>query len=70
MIWTILWVAWILSFVAIEAVAVFNDKRDDTLSEHFRRWFRVDTGAGRVVWLVVSGVFMAWFVVHIATGIV
>lgn len=67
MIWTILWLLWIAAFAAIEGVAVLNDKRDDTLSEHFRRWFRVDTHRGRTVWIVVSGVFFAWFVAHIVT---
>lgn len=70
MIWTILWIAWILMFAGIELAAVINDVRDDTLSEHFRKWFRTGTKPGRVVWLVVSGVFMAWFIVHIATSLV
>jgi hypothetical protein len=51
-----------------EGVAIFNDKRDDTLSEHFRQWFSTDTKLGRTVWLVVSGGFFAWFVVHIAVA--
>lgn len=65
MIWTYLWVAWGLIFAVIEGVAVANDKKDDTLSEHFRRWFRTDTKHGRTAWLVASGGFMAWFIVHI-----
>lgn len=70
MIWTILWIAWILMFAGIELVAVINDSRGDTLSEHLRKWFCVDTHVGRTVWLIVSGVFFAWFVVHITTGVV
>lgn len=65
--WTTLWLLWIAAFVAIEGRAVLNDERDDTLSEHFRRWFRTDTHRGRTVWLAVSGLFFAWFLVHIAT---
>ena len=66
MIWTILWVRWIAAFVCIELVAISNDAPGDTLSEHFRKWFRTDTKPGRTVWLVVSGIFIAWFLVHIA----
>lgn len=65
--WTILWVLWIAGFFAIEIPAIRNDKRDDTLSEHFRRWFRTDTHRGRTAWLVTSGVFFGWFLIHIAT---
>lgn len=65
-LWTWLWIAWIALFAIIETVAIVNDKDEDTLSEHFRRWFRTDTKRGRTVWLVISGIFMAWFVVHIA----
>lgn len=32
--YTILWVVWILGFLGIEAAALFNKKRGDTLSEH------------------------------------
>jgi hypothetical protein len=65
-LWTWLWIAWAAAFAVIEGVAVTNDRRGDTLSEHLRYWFRVDTHLGRTVWLVVSGVFLAWFVAHIA----
>jgi dolichol kinase len=65
-VWTILWLLWGLAFAVIEGKAVLNDKRDDTLSEHFREWFRTDTKRGRTVWLVVSGLFFAWFTTHIA----
>lgn len=65
-IWTVLWLLWGAAFVGIEGVAVLNDKREDTLSEHFRKWFRTDSHKGRTVWLVVSGLFFAWFTTHIA----
>lgn len=65
-IWTLLWLAWGAMFAVIEGAALVNDKRGDTLSEHFRLWFRTDTKRGRTVWVVVSGVFFAWFAVHIA----
>lgn len=66
-IWTALWIAWGLAFALIEGVALANDTPGDTLSEHLRKWFRTDTHLGRSAWLVASGVFFAWFVVHIAT---
>lgn len=68
MTWTALWVAWGLAFAIIEYAAISNDIEDDTLSEHFRRWFRTDTYLGRTAWLIVSGGFFAWFVVHIAVA--
>lgn len=65
-IWTWLWISWIAAFAVIEGIAIFNDKKDDTLSEHFREWFRTDTKRGRWVWIIISGIFFLWFGVHIA----
>ena len=65
-VWTALWIAWGLMFAVVEAAALVNDKRGDTLSEHLRLWFRTDTRPGRTVWLVVSGGFLTWFLLHIA----
>jgi hypothetical protein len=64
---TLLWVLWAVMFAVIELVALTND-RYETLSTHLRRWFRTDTHIGRTVWLCVSGLFMAWFIVHIAVA--
>lgn len=64
------WIAWLLIFVVVEAVAVRNDVRDDTLSEHLRQWFSVHTKPGRTAFLVVFAGFAAWFAVHILTGTV
>lgn len=64
-VWTLLWLAWIAMFAGVEGVAVFNDVREDTLSEHLRRWFRVDTHVGRTAFLAASVVFFAWFLPHI-----
>ena len=64
-VWTYLWIAWGLMFALIEGAAVANDRRDDTLSEHFQRWFNVKTHRGRTAWVIVSGTFFAWFVSHI-----
>jgi hypothetical protein len=65
--WTVLWILWALGFFAIEIPAIRNDIKGDTLSEHLRRWFRVDTHTGRTIWLVTSALFfVAWFIPHIA----
>jgi hypothetical protein len=65
-LYTYLWVLWGALFALIEGAALINDKRGDTLSEHFRLWFRTDTRKGRTAWLVVSGLFLTWFTTHIA----
>lgn len=64
--WTWLWIAWGVMFAVIETVAIVNDKAGDTLSEHLRLWFRTDTKRGRTLWIVTSGLFFAWFTVHIS----
>lgn len=69
MIWTILWVGWILAFFAIEIPAIRNDLREDTLSEHIRRWFSTKTHHGRSVFIVAWLAFTVWFVPHIVWGI-
>lgn len=67
-VFTWLWIAWGAAFAVIEYIALFNDAKDDTLSEHFRNWFETDTKRGRTAWLVVSGLFFAWFTTHIAVA--
>lgn len=67
-LFTILWILWGAAFAVIEGVAIFNDKKSDTLSEHLRLWLRTDTRKGRTVWLAISGGFFAWFVTHIAVA--
>jgi hypothetical protein len=70
MIWEILWFGWVLAFVIIEGIAIRNDIDGDTLSEHIRKWFRIDTRPGRTVFLIAFGGFVAWFAVHILTMLV
>jgi hypothetical protein len=65
-VFTLLWIIWIVMFIAIETVAIMNDKADDTLSEHLRQWFSTDTKKGRWIWIIISGIFFCWFGVHIA----
>ncbi|MGW0033105.1 hypothetical protein ACWDXD_25220 [Streptomyces sp. NPDC003314] len=66
--WTAIWIAWTLAFVAAEGVALANKRDDDTLSENFRRLFRTRTSkAGRAVFAVGWFGFSAWFGIHILT---
>ena len=69
-VYTVLWLAWIVAFAVVEGFALRNDRKDDTLSEHLRLWFRTDTRPGRTVFLCVFGAFVAWFGVHIITKLV
>jgi hypothetical protein len=66
--WTFAWIIWIAEFIIIEGTALLNDRDNDTLSEHLRLWFRTDVKIGRTIWLLVSGVFFGWFIVHIAVA--
>lgn len=65
-VWTWAWIAWAAGFAAIEIPAIVNKTPGDTLSEHLRSLFRVRTRPGLWAWRIVSGVFFAWFVIHIA----
>jgi uncharacterized membrane protein len=68
--YTVAWGTFIGLFALVEGVAISNDMAEDTLSEHFRRWFHTRTKLGRSIWLWFSGGFVVWFVVpHIALGI-
>jgi hypothetical protein len=63
-----LWSAWALFFAVYEAIALFNKKDDDTLSENTRKLFRVRSSkAGRAIFTVVLGGGAAWFLLHILT---
>jgi hypothetical protein len=69
--WTILWLAWVALFFAIELPAVFNKTKDDTLSEHLWKWFAVkDERPTGWVWVRRSALALGltWIVVHLVTG--
>lgn len=72
-LWDYLWITWGALFAIIEGVAIYHDQQETpdgqrTLSDHLRKWFSTDTKLGRTAWLAVSGLFGAWFVVHIAVA--
>lgn len=70
MIYTLLWVGWVLTFFIVEGFALRNDMPGDTFSEHTRKWIRTDTKLGRTIFLVVFSGFAIWFLVHIITKLV
>jgi len=55
---TIAWIVWILAFVVIEAIAVFNAVEGDTLSEQV--WVVAAIPLG---WIALSA-FMLWLTYH------
>ena len=62
---TYAWAAWALMFFGFEAWAIKNKTRGDTLSEHFRYYFRVKGKVGSFAFLGMFGTFAAWFAAHI-----
>ena len=67
--YTIAWIAWIFIFFVIEAFAIVDKKKGDTLSEHF--WFAFDikdTGKPRKIMRLVGSGFIMWLAVHLVTG--
>lgn len=63
--YTAAWVAWIATFAAVEGKAVLNKQEGDTLSEHFRKWFRTHTRGGKLAFAVAWLGFSGWFFGHI-----
>lgn len=68
----IAWILWIALFVLIEGIALFNKRKEDTLSENLRivfateqkpRWPYRFVKLRRLV--LVAG--LAWFTIHILT---
>ena len=68
--YTWLWIAWLLAFVGIEAAALINKDKGDTLSEHIWKWFSVKEGNSkkRTFRMVMLGGFLGWLVTHFMTG--
>lgn len=64
----VVWGGVILVGAAIEAYALFNKRKDDTLSEVTRRAFRVHTRTGAVAFGALWVSFSGWFLGHILWG--
>lgn len=61
----VVWGSLLVVGAVVEGLALWNTRPGDTLSERTRSWFRVNTRAGRVMFVVVWVGFAAWFLVHI-----
>lgn len=61
----IVWGGLLAAGAAFEVYALRNGRSGDTLSESTRRWFRVRTPAGALVFGVAWCAFALWFLVHI-----
>ncbi|MBX9392290.1 hypothetical protein K4749_01420 [Streptomyces sp. TRM72054] len=61
----VVWGGLILAGAAFEVCALRNARQGDTLSESTRRWFRVHTKAGAIVFGVAWVGFSVWFLDHI-----
>jgi len=71
MIFTIVWVTWLLVFLGIEAVALIRKERGDTLSEHVWLWFNLRK-SGKTTWQKVRRygflAFWLWLTIHFVSG--
>lgn len=72
--WLAAWLVWGLYFVVVEGIALFNNVKGDTLSEHVWAWLgyregRVGKprGSERLRRYLTLG-FLAWLVVHLMSG--
>jgi len=60
------WVGWLLAFLVIEGLALFNKKKGDTLSENVWRWFGVKSGKSLRTMGLLG--FMTWLTIHFVSG--
>jgi len=67
--YTIIWGLWLLILLLVEAAALRNKKKGDTLSEHIWKWFSIkERGA---MWRWRRGALLAilaWILVHLLSG--
>jgi len=66
-IWTLLWLAWVLVFLAIEIPALVNRTKGDTFSEHV--WWLIGRGLPATPGVKLRRLaflsFATWLVVHL-----
>ena len=70
---TVAWIGWIVAFVVVEAVALFNKQKGDTLSEHVWKWFGVPDENSKVKKAFTFGrfflgAFLLWLAGHLTFG--
>jgi hypothetical protein len=69
-----LWALWIVYFLVVEGIALFNHKTGDTLSEHVWAWLGYRVGqvgyprGSQRLRRFLTLAFLAWLVVHLLTG--
>jgi hypothetical protein len=61
----VVWGGLIVAGAAFEVYALRNAREGDTLSESTRRWFRVHTRAGALVFAAGWVGFSVWYLDHI-----
>jgi len=67
--YTIAWAVWIVSFLIIELIAVFNSDKGDTLSEHIWEWFDIkDPGPFYKTKRLLLFTGVGWLAIHLLTG--
>lgn len=69
--YSIAWVIWILFFVVVEALAIIDKKKGDTLSEHFWKKFGIvdaEKKRNKKGLRLVGAAFLMWLVIHLLTG--
>lgn len=65
------WAIWVIGFMIVEAIAVFNNVPGDTLSEHVWRLIGTDQeDRTAMMWIWRAGllVLLAWLIPHMMTG--
>jgi hypothetical protein len=72
-IWSWLWIGWGVAFLVIEAAALINKDRGDTLSEHVWSWFQLrGRKDGKRPWQVLLRLgfvcFWVWLTFHFLSG--
>ena len=66
--WTIAWLLWLAMFAVIEGAALFRKGKDDTLSEHIWKWFKIRESRQWNWRRAVLAGFLVWLLVHMVAG--
>lgn len=71
--WAVLWVGFVAYFVVVEAAALRDRRRGDTLSEHVWDWFCLrGRKHGKSAWCIIRRIcfyaFWVWLTVHFLSG--
>ncbi len=71
MSWEQGWIALLVVGAIMELIAVFNDKKGDTLSAQVWKWFKIDEGESNWHWgRVVLILGLGWLFLHFGWRIV